>query len=110
MVSAASTVEITSSGFSARNTMTPHCVQYRFDRLAHRKLPWVPLAEIAAHAQQHKHREPSALRQRQHVDAITGAARLHQQHTARAAKIGAGQQCHAFLLGRQRHRMDARIG
>ena len=52
----------------------------------------------------------AALYQRQHVDAVADAARLHQQHGARAAEIGAGDKRHAFLLGRQRDRMHAGVG
>jgi hypothetical protein len=55
-------------------------------------------------------RKPPALDQGQHVDAVPGAARLHQQDSARAAEIGAGEQRHPFLLGGQRYRAGLRVG
>src|SRR3954467_14945639 len=67
-----------------------HGLQHRLGRLAHGKLPWIALAEIAAHADQREERKAPALDQREHVDAVADAARLHQQHGPRAAEIGAG--------------------
>src|SRR5579875_2479813 len=58
-------------------TDDPHRPQHRFDRLAHRELPRIALAEIAAHADKGEEREAPALDQRQHVDAIADAARLY---------------------------------
>jgi hypothetical protein len=62
------------------------------------------------HAYQPQTRKATALDQREHIDAISGAAALHEQNAARAAEIGAGEQRHALLLGRQRNRMHSRIG
>src|SRR6185312_13977598 len=42
-----------------------------------------------------------AAREREHVDAIAGAARLHQQHGAFAAEPGARGERHAFFFGRE---------
>ena len=86
-----------------------HGLEHRLRRLAHGKLPRISLAEIAAHAHQRQERKAAALDQRQHVDAIADPARLHQQHAARAAEIGAGDQRDAFLLG-GRARSNARSG
>ena len=48
--------------------------------------------------------------QRQHVDAVADAARLHQQRGALAAEPGAGDQRDAFLLGGQHDVGDGRVG
>jgi hypothetical protein len=55
-------------------------------------------------------RKPAALDQRQHIDAIAGAAALHQQDTAGPAEVGTGEHRHPLLLSGQRHGMDLRIG
>jgi hypothetical protein len=55
-------------------------------------------------------RKPAALDQRQHIDAIAGAAALHQEDSAGAAEVGAGEHRHALLLAGQRHGMDLRVG
>ena len=60
--------------------------------LAHRQLPGIELAPFAAHRHQHQQRQAAGLVQRQHVDAVADAARLHQQRAALAAEPGAGEQ------------------
>jgi hypothetical protein len=52
----------------------------------------------------------AALDQGQHVDAIAGAARLHQQDAARAAKIGAGQQRDTLFFRGQRDGLRTGVG
>jgi hypothetical protein len=73
-------------------------------------LPGVALAKILPHADQSQQWKAAAFDQRQHVDAVAGAAALHQQDTASAAEIGPGEQCHPLLLGGQRDRLGSGIG
>ena len=83
----------------------PDSSNTRLRARSHRHLPGIELAPFAAHRHQRQERKAEDLRQRQHVDAIADAARLHQQHAALAAGPGAGEQRHALFLRRQR---DAR--
>src|SRR3984885_3845770 len=82
--------------------------EYRRRARSHRHLPGIEFAPFAAHRHQRQERQAEDLGQRQHVDAIADAARLHQQHTALAAGPGAGQQRHALFFGGQRHRAHRR--
>src|SRR5258708_193082 len=46
-----------------------HRLEHRDGALPHRILPWIGLAEIAAHAYEGEKRKPAALDQGKHVDA-----------------------------------------
>ena len=76
---------------------------------AHRHLPRIELAELAAHRHQEDAAETAIAQQRKHIDAIADAARLHQERRALAAERGAGDEADAFLLGRQHHVGDSRV-
>ena len=47
----------TSSACSMRRQIDAHRLQHRLGRLPHGELPWIALAEIAAHADQRQERE-----------------------------------------------------
>jgi hypothetical protein len=46
----------------------------------------------------------------ENIDAVAGAAALHQQYTPRAAELRAREHGDAFLLGRQRNRLYIGVG
>jgi len=49
-------------------------------RLAHRHLPGIELARLAAHRHDDRQRETAGLEEPQHVDRVADAARLHEEH------------------------------
>jgi hypothetical protein len=87
-----------------------HGAQHRVGGLAHRHLPGIEFAVLAAHGDQDREREAALVHHAEGVDDVAHAARLHEEHAALAAQPRAGGQADAFLLGAQHDAAHARIG
>ena len=83
-----------------------HRLQHLGRALAHRVLPGIELAIVAAHGDQGQERKAQRLGEAHQVDGVADARALHQQHRALAAQPGAGGEGDAFLLGGERHGAD----
>ena len=47
---------------------------------------------------------------RENIDAVTGAAALHQEYAAGSAKVGTGKHGDAFLFGGESNGVHIRVG
>src|SRR5690348_1910969 len=81
-----------------------HRLQYARRVLAHRHLPAVELALLAAHGDEDGEREAAYLHHAEHVDDVADAARLHEEHALLAAEPRARDEPDAFLFGAERNR------
>src|SRR6185312_1846307 len=70
----------------------------RFRNGAHRDLPRIELGILAAHGDEYGQREAGNHLQRQRINTVANAARLHQQYAPLAAEPTARDQTDAFLL------------
>ena len=107
---ARSAMPATSSGIVHAINFRLAQFEHRIDDRSHRHLPGIELLPLAAHRDEHQQRKTAGPRQREHVDAIAEAARLHQQRGALAAEPGARGQRDALLFRGEHDVTDFIVG
>ena len=109
MAAAARTVAAASRASSARRHITPIASSTGSTARPIGICHGFPLAEVAAHADEHQERKLPAAHQGEEIDAVSDTARLHEQHSSPCAEVRAREQADPFFLGGEGDGVDVRV-